>query len=162
MKPSTLRYLSIINGALLGIGLAAPCMTVRPNFGNFSGIVGILQPSFTNTTTVSVLSGIGSLAGEGKYFIAFVIFLFSIAFPITKLTVVWMIASDLSPRGSALAARLERLGKYSMIDVFVMALLVLAIKGLPGGSSIELEWGLICFGAAALLTMELARRVSHH
>jgi paraquat-inducible protein A len=132
-------------------------MTVTPEFGNFTSIVGILQPSFTSTTTFSVFGGIDSLLEEGKYFIAAVVLLFSIIFPVIKLTVVWIEICDLFPAGSKFARVLERFGKYSMVDVFVMALLILAVKGLPGGSSVSLEWGLACFGAAALLTIELAR-----
>jgi paraquat-inducible protein A len=121
-------------------------MTIAPSFGNFTGVVRMLQPSFTQPTTFSVIGGIGSLLSEGKYGISLVLFVFSILFPVVKLSVIWKVPK-----------LLERLGKYSMIDVFVMALLILAIKGLPGGSQISLRWGLVVFGAAALLTIELAR-----
>jgi paraquat-inducible protein A len=157
MKRYTLRYLCVVNAVLLGVGVAAPCMTVAPSFGNFTGIVKMLQPSFTHPTTFSVLGGLVSLLEDGKYVISFVLFMFSILFPLVKLTVIWMVLYDVISLEGRVPKVLERLGKYSMIDVFVMALLILAIKGLPGGSQITLRWGLYVFGGAALLTIELAR-----
>jgi paraquat-inducible protein A len=132
-------------------------MTIAPSFGNFTGVVRMLQPSFTQPTTFSVIRGIGSLLSEGKYGISLVLFVFSILFPVVKLSVIWMVLYELISHEGKVPKLLERLGKYSMIDVFVMALLILAIKGLPGGSQISLRWGLVVFGAAALLTIELAR-----
>lgn len=40
-----------------------------------------------------------------------------------------------------------------MIDVFVIALIVVASRTLAGGLRIELRWGVIAFAAAALCSM---------
>lgn len=157
MNKRVLQYLCVANSCLLGVGIAAPCMTILPSFGNFTGIVKMMQPSFTEPTTFSVLGGLSSLVADGKYGISIVLFLFSILFPVVKLTVIWMALVNLISHEGRVPKLLERLGKYSMIDVFVMALLILAIKGLPGGSQISLRWGLIVFGASAIVTIELAR-----
>jgi uncharacterized paraquat-inducible protein A len=55
------------------------------------------------------------------------------------------------------AGRLFRLahhtGKFSMLDVMVLALLVIAIKGLPGKSSLRIEWGVWAFAASVVLSL---------
>ena len=51
-------------------------------------------------------------------------------------------------------------GKYSMVDVFVVALLVVAAQTLPGGTTIELRWGAYAFAAAALLAIPVSARVA--
>ncbi|MHC4225304.1 MAG: paraquat-inducible protein A, partial [Planctomycetota bacterium] len=48
------------------------------------------------------------------------------------------------------------LGKYSMVDVFFIALLVLASQTLPGGTSVEIRWGAYAFAAAALVALPVA------
>jgi hypothetical protein len=42
-----------------------------------------------------------------------------------------------------------------MLDILVIAILVLAIKGLPGGTSIRLSWGVFAFTAAVVFSMKL-------
>ena len=44
-------------------------------------------------------------------------------------------------------------GKFSMLDVFVVGLIVLAIKGLPGGSRVTLGWGVAAFAASVVLSI---------
>lgn len=44
-------------------------------------------------------------------------------------------------------------GKFSMLDVMVIAVLVVAIKALPGGTKIALGWGLFAFAGSVLLSM---------
>jgi hypothetical protein len=43
-----------------------------------------------------------------------------------------------------------------MVDVFFIALLVLASQTLPGGTSVEIRWGAYAFAAAALVALPVA------
>ncbi len=45
-----------------------------------------------------------------------------------------------------------------MVDVFVIASLVICFKGFPGGTHIQVQWGIYVFAVSVLLTM-LATRV---
>ena len=51
------------------------------------------------------------------------------------------------------------LGKVSMLDVFVVALLVLAIKGLPGGTKVLIGWGVWAFCASILMSMFVSAKL---
>jgi uncharacterized paraquat-inducible protein A len=45
----------------------------------------------------------------------------------------------------------DHVGKWGMLDVMVLALLVLTVKALPGDSELALRWGVWAFGGSVLL-----------
>ena len=135
---------------LLGVGLAAPCMTVTPRMGSHTGLaqwLGLLDAP----RTYSILTGIRALIEGDGLWIGLLLLLFSVLFPIAKLIALRV------AMGVGASNRLHRVlrgvGKYSMADVFVVALLVVESKSFPGGTTIDLRWGIYAFAAAALLTM---------
>lgn len=154
--------LALVNWAghvLLGLGLFGPCMTVTPRIeslqglGKWLGLVG--EPE-----TYSIVSGVLALLRGGNVWIGVVLLLFSILFPVAKLVALRVCMADArSGRSHALAARF---GKYSMVDVFVVALLVVTSKSYPGGTTVEIEWGIFAFAAAALLSMLVATAVGRN
>jgi paraquat-inducible protein A len=112
--------------------------------------------------TYSIVSGVLALLRGGNIGIGLVLLFFSVLFPVAKLVALRVCIADARlGRSHALAARF---GKYSMVDVFVIALLVVASKSYPGGTTVDIEWGVFAFGAAALLSMlvgaAVARRFS--
>ena len=91
----------------------------------------------------------------GAQFVGIIILFFSVIFPMTKLSVYWSVLDKIErgkPTGKAFEF-LNKLGKLSMLDVFVLAVLVVAIKGLPGGSRVIIEWGAAAFSASILITI---------
>jgi paraquat-inducible protein A len=90
-----------------------------------------------------------------------VVLLFSVVFPIWKLGVYFM-ATARRARGLDTGASVRwvnQLGKWSMLDVFVLAVLVVAIKGLPGGSRVAIEWGAAAFCASVLLSIYISLHI---
>ena len=163
MRPSNHQPLAALNwlchGAL-AVGLMAPCMTFVARLGSATDaarFVGLVpQPE-----SYSVLSGILALLEGGDLVIGLVLLTFSVLFPVAKLVVVRLALQGAAggpvPRG--LLTVMATIGKYSMVDVFAIALLVVASKTMAGGSRIDLEWGAIAFGSAALLSMYLTSAV---
>jgi paraquat-inducible protein A len=150
-----LRALILADSALLGIGLCASCMTIFPGYGGFDALVKILAPHHSEPRSFSIVSGLLHLFQEGQWFIGGIIAGFSLLFPIWKLCVLWQSMTRLrlgSPLGKELHW-VELLGKFSMLDIFVLALLVLAIKGLPGGTQVRIDWGMYCFFVSIILSM---------
>lgn len=144
---------------LLGLGLFGPCMTVTPRMDPVQGLAKWLG-LVGEAKTYSILSGVHALLFGGNVGIGLVLLFFSVLFPIAKLVALRVCIADTRlGRSHALAARF---GKYSMVDVFVIALLVVASKSYPGGTTVEIGWGIFAFGAAALLSMlvgaEITRR----
>lgn len=150
--PRESRQLRLILGLTLislGAGLLAPIIT--------------LNKFVLIENTFSVLSGTLELLKEGQVFLFVVITGFSVALPLLKIL---MLNRLLSPKEKD-AAKLERYlhwmhvyGKWSMLDVFVVAVLVVAVK-LGAIASVEMRFGLYFFAAAVLLTMYVTARVVH-
>src|SRR5258706_7683927 len=123
----------------LGVGLVLPIMRVE-------------KLLFENE--FSVLSGISALFREGYWGLGALILVFSVLFPIAKLVVVWLIWGGGLARAERrrLLARLKTLGKWSMLDVFVVALSVVAVK-LGSLAQVVPLAGVYVFAAAVLASM---------
>lgn len=131
----------------LVVGLAAPIIT--------------LKKFVLIENTFSVLSGALALLEEGQLFLFAVIAGFSVVLPVLKIL---LLDKLLRPTGGD-AGRYEKhlhwmhlYGRWSMLDVFVVAVLVGAVK-LGAIASVELRFGLYSFAAAVMLTMYVTARV---
>ena len=114
----------------------------------------------------SILGLALTLAAEGDWLLAATVSLFSIVFPLTKLAWMWrlQVFSDADPDELTTIRRerslkwLERLGKWSMADVLVIALIVFSLRG-----NLLLEArpliGAGCFALSTLIAMWAAGRI---
>jgi len=78
----------------------------------------------------SLLYSLKAMWTENFYFLAFIIFLFSIVFPIAKLVVVSLLYffSFSKKNRKKIMNWLGMLGKWSMLDVYVVSILIVLIK----------------------------------
>jgi len=107
------------------------------------------------TDTPSILSILSALWESGETFLAGVIFVFSIVFPALKLLYIAMAGTltTFDPaRRSHWLKRVEWLGKWSMLDVLVLALLVFYAKAIGFAGAVSLP-GVYFFAASVVLTM---------
>src|SRR5688500_1273681 len=149
------RVCLLTSAILLGAGLAGPCMSIEPAFGSLDGWVRLLKPDLARPTNYSVVGGILALLQHGSTLVGLTLLGFSVIFPTVKLALMASSAASLAtghPAGT-LAKFAHHAGKFSMLDVFVVGLLVLAIKGLPGGSKVTLGWGVAAFAASVVLSL---------
>ncbi|MDO8580283.1 MAG: paraquat-inducible protein A [Candidatus Omnitrophota bacterium] len=131
---------------LLILGLCLPVIT--------------LQELVFWKTTFSVWAGIVSLFQERHYFLSVIIFLFSIIFPIGKLTILlnlWFIPMP-QLRRKFFIHWLSVLGKWSMLDVFVVAVMIVITK-ISGFASADARIGIYFFGASILLSLLVTERI---
>lgn len=108
----------------------------------------------------SVITGVANLFEANEYLLGFVILLFSIVFPIAKLGVLaalWWGKLTHEQR-FALLRRLEQVGRWSMLDVFAVAILVVAGK-LGMVADVRARVGIYLFAAAILVSMLATWRV---
>jgi paraquat-inducible protein A len=83
------------------------------------------------TRPFSILDGVQALLADGDWPIATIVVAFSIVFPLLKigvLAVLWLQLRQGAPPSRRLIAAVERFGKWSMLDVFVVALVIFALK----------------------------------
>lgn len=153
MRRSIVRLFTLVSAVLLGLGLVAPAMTLTTDFGRWDGWVRLLDPdtSAEREQSYSLLGGITTLVRGGDVAIGLVLLAFTVAFPTLKLA---LLAFANERTGPTLAASIARhAGKWSLLDVLVIAMLVLAIKGLPGGSELALRWGVWMFASSVVLSL---------
>jgi paraquat-inducible protein A len=102
----------------------------------------------------SILTGVGMMWNDGNWIMASIIFLFSVVFPAAKLL---LLGAILTERGDPiLRARvtsfLDRYGKWSMLDVFIVAAFVGSIRlGLIAHADSNV--GIHVFAATVLASM---------
>ncbi len=124
-------------------------------------VLGLTQPVVKLTyfyfwsETYSLVAIVEHLFEQREFFLCGVIFLFSIAFPMLKL-VYLLAAFILRPAGTSaygrFHARASWLGKWSMLDVLVLALVVFYAKSTRLSDAIALP-GVYLFTASVVLTM---------
>jgi len=124
-------------------------------------ITGISLPILTITkllivsNEVSVLTGLYQLLEEQQYFIFVVIFLFSIVLPLLKLYYLYLLSAKKAVENQNYSKYLHlmhRYGRWSMLDVFVIAMLIMTVK-LGALASVYIESGMFYFTAAVILLM---------
>ena len=103
----------------------------------------------------SILTGTIDLFYHGNYFVGFVVFLFSIVFPLTKIVLLLELSllELLHRKHKAFTLRLmEQLGKWSMMDVMLLAFLVMLVKL---GDMVEFHFGpaIIAFVLCVAMSM---------
>jgi paraquat-inducible protein A len=146
-KARQLRLYIWIASILLFIGLLAPIITL-------SKFV-LIQNTF------SVLSGVIELMREGQIFLFLVITGFSVVLPVLKLIVLYRLVSKNVAANEKLKKLLHWMhlyGKWSMLDVFVVAVLVVAVK-LGAIADVEMRYGLYAFATSVLLTMFITAQI---
>lgn len=104
--------------------------------------------------TFSVVTGIKNLYEEKYFVLAGVIFLFSVLFPFFKLSTLWTLwFFRMAPeRRQFLLKWLGILGKWSMLDVFVVAV-TLVISKISYLAKAEAHAGIYVFGLSVMLSM---------
>lgn len=134
---------------LLGYGLFLPIVTLTKFI--------LLENTF------SVYSGVVQLLKEGQLFLFVLITGFSIVLPALKIVMLFILVSlknSPAQRFDRYLRWMHAYGKWSMLDVFVVAVLVVSVK-LGAIASVEIRYGLYFFAAVVVLTMLITARVSH-
>ncbi len=147
---TVLLLLLAVAGLLLAIGLVAPIITFKKFI--------LIQNTF------SILTACWNLLKQGQVFLFAVIALFSIIMPIFKLfllTKLVLSKSLVSGSTKKVLELMHRFGKWSMLDVFVVAILVVVIK-LGAIGSVEKHIGLYAYAGAAILIMLLTNKIVRH
>jgi paraquat-inducible protein A len=109
------------------------------------------------STKFSLWRMVEGLYGDREYFLLVVIVLFSMVFPAVKLLAglfVWARVDAFSPGARRAVAFVALLGKWSMLDVFVVALLVAAIQ-VSIITNVAIHSGIYVFSGAVLASIML-------
>ncbi len=139
-----INLLLLASLASLIIGITAPLLT--------------LEKLYFFENTVSLVSTVKELFYQKEWFLFIVIALFSLCIPILKISGLLLILNMEYKKGSFFDKTLhliEIIGKWSMLDVFVVALLLVSVK-LGVLAKVEVHYGLYAFTISVLLTIGLS------
>lgn len=105
--------------------------------------------------TFSVLSGIAELLADKTFALGLLLLFFSVIFPFVKLLVMLAYVWRYPPLAGALVQWQRRLGKvakFSMLDVFIVALMLMILK-LGWLVEVQIHSGIYWLSAALLISM---------
>jgi paraquat-inducible protein A len=138
--------------------LAAAILYIPANF------LPMMSYTYLGTTrTDTIFSGVVSLISDGLWWVAVIVFVASILVPIAKLVVLtyllWLVKTGITAEAGTdierqhnLYRMIEVVGRWSMVDVFVVTLLVALVQfGLFG--YVEPRGAIVAFGGVVVLTM---------
>ena len=138
----------LVSALTLGWSLNLPTVTFRQ----------LTSPS----ETFSIYGGVRQLWEDGTRVLAVVVFMFSIVFPIAKLAALVAVGLRVvgDERRRATLRWLELLGKWSLLDVFIIGVFVGSIRlGVLASASSRV--GILVFGTSIVLSMLCARVLAH-
>lgn len=139
MKKSLLTALWITTGILLAAGFYLPLITVSQFY------------IFDNS--VAMWSALYELFLSQDYFLFAVVFVFSALIPSSKWLVIGLAIREKTKKHTFMNL-LHKVGKWSMLDVFVVALLLVMLK-ISVAVDAQIQVGLYSFAAALLLELAL-------
>lgn len=122
--------------------------------------LGLTQPALTVSafwvydTQISIFQGIQSFFNQGQVALGLLVLVVSVVFPILKILIslaALLVAQPGKVGTERLLTGLIWLGKWSMTDVFVFALMVLVLNG-QIISSADIHQGVALFAAGVLLS----------
>jgi len=119
----------------------------------------MITSSFLGTQRDTILSGVAYLYHSGSWPLAALVFLASVLVPLLKLFALSYLALSVQRRSrvrllqrTRLFRLLEFIGRWSMLDVFVVMVLV-ALVNMGALANIEAGAGAMYFGGVVVLTM---------
>ncbi|MCG8440683.1 MAG: paraquat-inducible protein A [Caulobacterales bacterium] len=126
---ASLAYRDRSLGVVAGLGASAGMLAAGVSLPIFAVKTGWFV--FTAETSYSILAGVANLWASGEWFVGGLLFVFSVVFPFVKLIAITLLYfaafGGEALRGAGLAA-VGAAAKWSMVDVFVVALLIVAVS----------------------------------
>jgi paraquat-inducible protein A len=133
--------LAVLALICLGVGLSTPFMTME---------------KLGDRTTFSLVGGVVELFERGNVIIGSVLLIFSVIVPIVKLFALLTATSRHAPITTRWRKILHKAadltGKYSMLDVMVIAVIIVLVK-FKNLAHVEAHSGVIWFCAAVLMSL---------
>ena len=110
----------------------------------------------------TIMSGVITLLQSGSWPIAVLVFIASIVVPLLKILALsivvysaWRPSAGHRQQRSTLYRLVEFIGRWSMLDIYALSLLVTLVQ-VQSFASIAIGWGAAAFGAVVVLTLAAA------
>lgn len=147
-KDRAIGPLLIVATGLLMIGWFAPMMTVSQFL--------LLEKN------ISIFNALVIFAKHNEYFLLVIVLIFPVLFPALKIVfsyLLWYRYDSTMEYFQLHIKYLQTIGKWSMVDVFLVALVFASIKINIIGN-VYLHWGIYCFTGSIILSMIIVTRLA--
>lgn len=137
-------------------GLLLPFVRVSPG-QNLGAVEGFVVWLISDDDAYSLLGSIAAIWDDDRL-LGGAAFLFSVVFPTVKLLVLTICAARVGGEKGAHPYRswAERMGPWSMLEVFLLAMTLLITKSMPFGTKISVLPGFLFFFTSILLSLVAA------
>jgi paraquat-inducible protein A len=143
-KRSTAVIILIISGVFFVLGLMFPILQTGYGIG----------PITIRQEKIYLASSFNYFFDQGEIFIGFILLFFTLIFPILKYIFLFYVLSGRTvPKQGSIAIALEIINKWSMLDVFVVAVLILNMKFSSEIIISRLESGTTLFAVSVVFMM---------
>ena len=140
-----------------GMALVFPLFSIQPAAGRWTGLAKLLAADQFATRSFTLLGGIMILWRGNERILAILMGLVSLVFPVLKLSVLWWEIFLVSSLSEKFLSFVRAISRYAMVEVLLIALLVLVVKGMPGGSEVKIQAGAWFFTASVILSLFASR-----
>jgi paraquat-inducible protein A len=140
-----------------GMALVLPLFSIQPAAGRWTGLAKLLAADQFAARSFTLIGGVLILWKENERALAVLMALISLVFPMLKLLVLWWEILQVSSLSENFMSMVRAISRYAMVEVLLIALLVLVIKGMPGGSEVNIQSGAWFFTASVILSLIASR-----
>lgn len=141
-------WLLLIAAPLLASGLLMPAISVT-SLAMF-------------TTTYSLFGGVIAMWEDGKYGLFVLVFVFTVLLPVAKVAIglwIWSLGNGNGGLAGQLLRLLSLISRWSMLDVFMIALVVLVLEG-SLLTTADLGIGVLLFAISVVLSTIALKRLA--
>ena len=158
LTPTTLAATTKGLDRWLGIGLMASFALL---LSAYIAPLMMVRKAFLLSETFSLMDTLISLLTGREWGLSFILILFSFLFPIAKIVlaiVTWFILNRRGPILLKILFLIDRVGKWSMLDVLIVALIVVGLKA-SFITDVAVHPGIYLFAGSLLLSMVITARI---
>ena len=134
-----------------GLACMLPLLVIQPDLGVAEPVVAFFDAAAVEDQVVYLIESIWSLFETGECLLASILLVCALLLPILKFVLLYAEHTG-RPLQIPSAIRLA-ISKLAMAEVFLIALFLVLIKEMPGGTSLALAPGFYCFLFASIAAL---------
>ena len=144
INAQTIRQGLILAAAFsFGVACMLPLLVIQPELGMAQPIVELFDSAAVKDRQILLLESIWSLWSTGERILALVIGVCALLLPIFKFLLLYLEHAKSSIRVPVKLR--DMISKLAMAEVFLIALILVVIKEMPGGTEVQLAAGFYWF-----------------
>ena len=152
LSGQTIRsWMTLAAAFSFGLACMSPLLVIQPELGMVQPIVELFDADAVKDRQILLLESIWSLWSTGERILALVIGVCALLLPILKFQLLYFEHAKSSIRVPVKLR--DMISKLAMAEVFLIALILVVIKEMPGGTEVQLAAGFYWFLTSVLIAI---------